>query len=90
MLKSNSANLLLFPLGKLFARFLLDKLFKGFLHGLPALQVPKFAVVLKISVEFTDGMCYSDVEKKSTHSKVDASQRLNVLTDTAYPVSQTG
>ena len=35
-------------------------------------------------------MCYS-TDKESTHSKVDAiEQRLNVLTDTASPVGQTG
>ncbi len=29
-------------------------------------------------------------EKESTHSKVDAPNQVNVLTDTAYPVDQTG
>ena len=29
-------------------------------------------------------------EKESTHSKVDAPKQAYVLTDTAYPVSQTG
>ena len=30
------------------------------------------------------------LKRESTHSKVDAPKEMNVLTDTAYPVGQTG
>ena len=42
------------------------------------------------NIEFTIALCYIK-SKESTHSKVDApSKRVNVLTDTASPVGQTG
>ena len=47
-------------------------------------------VLEKKIVDFYYKKCYI-IDKESTHSKVDAPQaRLCALTDTAYPVDQTG